>query len=81
MSYCCRVTASGLEHEGKDSVKRIVNILGGHYTIKMSLKNTHLVVPYAAGEKYNGAVRFNVIPVTCQWLIDVARAGEMCSSL
>lgn len=73
------MTASNLGPEEKDSIKRIVNILGGQYTIKMGFKNSHLVVPYAAGDKYDGAVRFNVIPITSSWLIDSAKAGTYCS--
>ena len=71
----CRLTASNLTPEEKDSVKRVVNILGGQYSVKMGFSNTHLIVPYAAGDKYEGAVRYNVQPVTCNWIIDVARAG------
>ncbi len=76
-SFHCSVTASNLGSEEKDSIKRIVNILGGQYTIRMGLKNSHLIVPFAAGEKYDGAVRFSVIPVTSSWLVDSAKAGKV----
>lgn len=74
--FAFRVTASNLTPEEKDSVKRIVMILGGQYTIKMGHKNSHLIVPFAAGEKFEGAIRYKVVPVTSSWLIDSARSGE-----
>ncbi len=72
----CRFCASNLDPQVKDSVKGLVKLLGGQYTIKMGHRNTHLVVPFAAGDKYRGAMRFEVAPITYKWLIDVAKSGK-----
>lgn len=72
------MTASNLEEAEKVRVKTVVKLLGGHYTLKMSVTNTHLVVPFAAGQKFHGSKRFGVTPVTCAWLMDVARSGDSC---
>jgi len=77
----CRITASNLSEQQKHSIKKVVRLLGGNYTVKMGHRNTHLVVPFAAGDKYKGAIRFEVAPVTYDWLVNVARSGTWLSSL
>ena len=76
LSYS-RITASNLSQQEKDSVKGLSKLLGGQYTVKMGFRNTHLVVPFAAGDKYKGAVRFEVLPVTYRWLVDSAKTGRL----
>lgn len=72
----CRVTASGLPDDVKDSVREIVAELGGRYSESMSRSATHLVVQYQQGEKYKHAASYGVIPVTLAWLINCAKEGQ-----
>lgn len=53
-----------------------IKTLGGKYTVKMSVRNTHLIVRSAAGPKFTGAAAFRVKPVTIDWLFQMAGAGK-----
>ena len=72
----CRITVSSYTDEEKRAIHQLVYILGGSFTKSMGRKNTHLLIRAAAGPKFAGCAERNVIPVTVDWLIDSAHAGQ-----
>ena len=74
------VSTSGYDDDVKSAIKYTVETIGGHFSAKnMSAKDTHLIVPFAHGEKYRHSERLGVTPVTSQWLVDSVKAGRMLS--
>lgn len=71
----CRVSVSSMSEQQKQSIKALVVLLGGRYTVKMGDFNTHLIVPFATGEKFKAAPARGVTPVTHHWLIAMAKQG------
>lgn len=61
----------------KQALQRLIKKLGGKLTIKMTHTNTHLFVPVAGGEKYIAATSFGIRPVTADWLVMCAAAGQL----
>lgn len=55
----------------------LVKLLGGSFTTQLGSQNTHLIVQYAAGDKFKGAAQRNVVPVTLPWLLDTALKGQL----
>ena len=70
-----RVVASSYEEEVKAALGQLVNVLGGEVSLRLSRRNTHLLVPSAAGNKYLGCADRGVTPVTMEWLLQSAQAG------
>ena len=72
------VSTSGYDDDVKSAIKHTVETIGGHFSTKnMSSKDTHLIVPFAHGEKYRHSERLGVTPVTSQWLVESVKAGRM----
>jgi hypothetical protein len=72
------VSTSGYDDDVKSAIKHTVETIGGHFSAKnMSAKDTHLIVPFAHGEKYRHSERLGVTPVTSQWLVESVKAGRM----
>ena len=77
----CRVSVSSMGEQQKMSIKALVVLLGGRYTVKMGDFNTHLIVPFATGEKFKAAGPRGVVPVTHHWLIALAKQGACVPSI
>ena len=72
-----------MQEDVKASVRTLTKLLGGTFTSNMTRRNTHLIVPCAAGDKYSAAAKFGVKPVTPDWLVSSALAGanaSMCAN-
>lgn len=69
------MVASSYEEEVKAALGQLVNVLGGEVSLRLSRRNTHLLVPFAAGNKYLGCADRGVTPVTMEWLLQSAQAG------
>ena len=50
--------------------------MGGRYTTSLGKRNSHLLIRAAAGPKFAGCASRAVTPVTADWLIESAYAGE-----
>ena len=74
-SLAFRVVASSYEEEVKAALGQLVNVLGGEVSLRLSRRNTHLLVPFAVGDKYLGCADRGVTPVTMEWLLQSAQAG------
>lgn len=62
----------------RSAIQRTIEIVGGKVSLEyMTSKDTHLIVPVAAGKKYRNAARFGVIPVTGDWLVASVTAGKV----
>jgi hypothetical protein len=60
----------------KLEIERLAELLGMQCRASMKRKETtHLLVPEAEGNKYNGALKWGVHAVTVDWLYDCARRG------
>ena len=70
-----RVVASSYGEEVKAALGQLVNVLGGEVSLRLSRRNTHLLVPCAVGDKYLGCADRGVTPVTMEWLLQSAQAG------
>ena len=64
-----------LSAELRDSVTLMLQTYGGHFLPTMTRKRTHLLLPYAHGDKYGLAMRSGVKPVTVAWLVDSCHEG------
>ena len=72
------VSTSGYDDDIKLAIKHTVETIGGRFSAKnMSAKDSHLIVPFAHGEKYRHSERLGVIPVTSQWLVESVKAGRI----
>ena len=70
-----------MSEQQKMSMKALVMLLGGRYTVKMGDFNTHLIVPFATGVKFEAAPARGVTPVTHHWLIALAQQGACVPSV
>jgi len=70
-----KVCVSGYDETKRSVVKTLTKQLGGKYTAAMGKSNTHLILPEATGQKYEGCETMGVIPVTCDWLLACAAKG------
>ena len=75
-----RVTVSSYPEDVKITISHLVTIMGGKYTTSMGKRNSHLLIRAAAGPKFAGCASRGVIPVTADWLIESAHAGEKANS-
>lgn len=70
------MTVSSYPEDVKITISHLVTIMGGKYTTSLGKKNSHLLIRAAAGPKFAGCASRGVIPVTADWLIESAHAGE-----
>jgi topoisomerase (DNA) II binding protein 1 len=72
-----RISTSLYDEDVKSSVNMLCHLLGAKYTERLGRnKNTHLVVPYAEGKKYEAAVGWGLHAVTVEWLHACIEAGR-----
>jgi len=72
------VAISGYDRPIRSAIKHTVETIGGKVSLDcMSAKDSHLLVPYAHGEKYKHSSRLGVIPVTADWLVRSVEAGRI----
>lgn len=72
------ISTSGYDEDVKSAIKFTVETIGGRFSAKnMSAKDTHLIVPFAHGEKYRHSERLGVTPVTAQWLVESVKSGRI----
>ena len=72
------VAISGYDRPIRSAIKHTVETIGGKVSLDcMSAKDSHLLVPFAHGEKYKHSARLGVIPVTADWLVQSINAGRI----
>jgi len=72
------VAISGYDKPIRSAIKHTVETIGGKVSLDcMSAKDSHLLVPYAHGEKYKHSARLGVKPVTADWLVRSVEAGRI----
>lgn len=72
------VSTSGYDDDVKSAIKHTIETIGGRFSARnMSAKDTHLIVPFAHGEKYRHSERLGVTPVTSQWLVESVKSGRI----
>ena len=72
------ISTSGYDDDIKSAIKFTVETIGGRFSAKnMSAKDTHLIVPFAHGEKYRHSDRLGVTAVTAQWLVETVKSGRL----
>lgn len=72
------MVVSGYDPTTRESIFRTVETLGGRVSREfMSTRDTHLLLPYAWGRKFEHADRMGVKPATADWLIDTVAFGSI----
>ena len=74
----CSVVVSGYDATTREAIFRTIETLGGSVSRDyMSKRDTHLLLPYAKGRKYEHVERMGICPVTADWLIDCVAFGKI----
>lgn len=72
------IAISGYDKSIRSAIKHTVETIGGRVSLDcMSAKDTHLLVPYAHGEKYKHSERLGVKAVTTDWLVESVASGRI----
>lgn len=72
------VAISGYDRPIRSAIKHTIESIGGRVSLDcMSAKDSHLLVPYAHGEKYKHSARLGVKAVTADWLVQSVESGRL----
>ena len=71
------ICVSGYDGEDRSEIVRLLEAIGAIVSEGMKRRNTHLVLPWAEGQKYEYCQRWDVMPVTASWLFDSIAEGRM----
>jgi len=71
------ICVSGYDGEDRSEIVRLLEAIGAFVSEGMKRRNTHLVLPWAEGQKYGYCQRWGVTPVTASWLFDSVTEGRM----
>ncbi|KAK9741001.1 hypothetical protein RND81_03G075200 [Saponaria officinalis] len=72
-----RFCTSQYSEKERSLLRNLCNVLGAKFADNLTKKCTHLLCKFANGPKYEGACKWGVHPVRCEWLYECVRKNQV----